>query len=282
MMKGRGFFKYLNFNEFKRLRAPLATRLFEILSKSFHNRDVWECESEKLAQKIPMNERYPADIIPKIQAGINRINKNTTSCYKLEIRRPERGKAILVFHKLPATTPTESKPPVTIGLPDGDEFKQILLLIPPPENTKKTILEAVARAFKKHGFQYTVRNIRYTTRQAKKNYRAYLDRALKEDLGRGWAEDQEANQKMEGIRTAEREAADLKRQQEAEALHRKEKQTIDLITALSLEERQILEPEAVARLEAEGANRRFVNQVVIDLKIADILREREKEGAASA
>lgn len=214
------FFRYLNFDEIKALHSPLATRVYELVVKMFQGRSFWETDCVKFAEKIPLNRKYPADIIPKIKTAVNRINEKTSLKLKLHIRPDGRGKAFIGFEKLPANAPIEIQPPVTAGLPENDEFKRLVLLIPPPENTKKTLLEAVARAFKKQGFQYAARNIRYTTQQAKKNYRAYLDRALKEDLGRGWAEDQEAKEKMEEIRAAERKAADLKRQQEIETLHR--------------------------------------------------------------
>lgn len=251
-IKDSTFFRYLNFNEVKALHSPLATRVYELVVKTFQGRSFWETDAVKFARKIPMNERYPADIIPKIKTVINRINEKTSLKLKLHIRPAGRGKTFLGFEKLPANTQVEIQPPVTAGLPENDEFKQLVRLIPPPENTKKTLLEAVARAFKKHGFQYAARNIRYTTQQAKKNYRAYLDRALKEDLGRGWAEDQEAHEKMEEIRTAERKAADLKRQQEIENLHRESeitKSTLAKFEALSPEEQDRIRNAAFETLK---------------------------------
>lgn len=254
MMKGRGFFKYLNFNEFKRLRAPLATRLYEILSKSFHNRDLWECEAEKMAQKIPMNERFPADIIPKIRAGINRINKYTTSNYDLEIRRPERGKAILVFRRLPDNPHPETKrePRQSFTMPENDEFKALVALLPSTMQGHKTLLEMVKKAFDKFGFQYVARNIHYANRNAKTSYRPYLNQALKHDYGLADEEDRESRSKEDEIKSAQQKAADLKQQKEAEAKRSEEEQTrrvLDLFKGLSETERDRISNAALETIQ---------------------------------
>lgn len=251
-IKESTFFRYLNFNEVKALHSPLATRVYELVVKTFQGRSFWETDAVKFAQKIPMNERYPADIIPKIKTAVNRINEKTSLKLKLRIRPAGRGKTFIGFEKLPANTPVEIQPPVTAGLPETDEFKRLVRMIPPPENTKKTLLEAVSRAYKKHGFEYAARNIRYTTKQATRNYRAYLDRALKEDLGKGWAEDQAALEQMEAIRAAERKAAELKQQQEMEALRRDEEETRNVLSrfaALSQEEQARIRQAALEAVQ---------------------------------
>jgi hypothetical protein len=247
-IKESTFFRYLNFNEVKALHSPLATRVYELVVKTFQGRSFWETDAFKFAQKIPMNEKYPADIIPKIKTAVNRINEKTSLKLKLHIRPAGRGKTFIGFEKLPADAPVEIQPPVAAGLPETDEFKRLVRMIPPPENTKKTLLEAVSRAYKKHGFEYAARNIRYTTKQATRNYRAYLDRALKEDLGKGWAEDQAALEQMATIRAAERKAAELKQQQEMEALRRDEEKARSVLSrfaALSQEEQDRIRQAAL-------------------------------------
>jgi len=105
MMKGKGFFKDVNFNEFKALRTPLSIRLYEILSKSFHHRDTWPINATLLANKIPMREKYPAHIIPKIRAALKTINKKTASTFEMEVTREGKGQAVIIFKKF-----SDSKP----------------------------------------------------------------------------------------------------------------------------------------------------------------------------
>ena len=98
-IKETNFCNYINFEEIKKLRNPTASRLHEILCKTFKGRNEWSIDAHKLANKIPMQEKYLSDIISKIKPAINRINSKTTLKIDLEIRKKERGKAVLVFRK---------------------------------------------------------------------------------------------------------------------------------------------------------------------------------------
>jgi hypothetical protein len=98
-IKESEFYKLIDFEEMKKLKTPLATRLYEILGKTFKGRNEWSIDAHKLANKIPMQEQYLTHIIAKIKPAINRINKKTTLNIDLEIRKKERGKAVLVFRK---------------------------------------------------------------------------------------------------------------------------------------------------------------------------------------
>jgi len=186
------FFKLINFEEIKVLHSPLATRLYEILIKSFQGRTKWEIDAIKMAQKIPMNEHYPADVIPKVKAAVNRINEYTELQIKLEVRRPQRGKAILVFYKLSKeqSEPETTEGPKLLDVLEGQEedLKKLLELVPEEHRFKKTVLEMVSKALRKQDEGYVRRNILYANTNATRNYRAYLSKALKED----WAADQQA------------------------------------------------------------------------------------------
>ena len=186
------YFKYINFEHVRLLRSPLVIRLYEILIKNFQTRDIWEIDALKLAIKIPMNEKYPSDIIPKIKASIKRINKHTKLNIKLTVKRISRGKVIFIFEKMP------DKPDIEIipipGFPNEDTFKSLIAALPKEHQHKKTILEAMSKAFRKHGYDYVKRNIEYTNKNCKTNYRAYLNKALKEDFGLGLQEDHETKQ----------------------------------------------------------------------------------------
>jgi len=100
--------KYVNFEEIKKLRNPTASRLHEILSKNFKNRNEWSIDVHKLANKIPIQEQYLTHILAKIKPAISRINDKTTLNIDLEVRKKERGKAVLVFRLI--NKQVETKP----------------------------------------------------------------------------------------------------------------------------------------------------------------------------
>ena len=75
-------------------------KLNEILVKIFQNRDTWSIDAMKLAEKIPINEKYPSHIVRKIESNVNKINKHYALNIDLSVQRPRRGKAILTFKKI--------------------------------------------------------------------------------------------------------------------------------------------------------------------------------------
>ena len=221
--KNSKFFKYINFNEIITLRSPLALRLYEILIKTFHGRSVWEIGSLKLAQKIPMKEAHPAHIIPKIKAAVNRINERTDLQIALEVRRPKRGKAIFEFRKL-STEEKDAKKvekPKVLDVPKEKqgELEELLLLVPEKERSKKTVLEMISKALRKHDEAYVRINILYSNEKATKNYRAYLSKALKENWG-GQVEE-EAKKKAQEQEELTREGPSVGREPDEEEVEAK-------------------------------------------------------------
>jgi hypothetical protein len=254
MMLGKGFFNYINFAEFKKLRSPLATRLYEILSKSFHGREIWEINAIKMAEKIPMKERYPAHIVPKIKTAINRINKCSDTKFLLETRNIDRGQTILCFKKTVAAKtllPFHQPEKESFIKPDKPEITILINLLPEPRRSQRTILEPVIAFYEMRGIDYVARNIRYTNKNAKNNYRPYLLKALQHDYGLAMQEDEEAARQiiaLEAMKTqeiAQSEAAEQKRRKEQEE---NKKRAQAYIESLSEGSKTDLQTEAIASL----------------------------------
>lgn len=254
MMLGKGFFNYINFAEFKKLRSPLATRLYEILCKSFHGRDLWEINAIKMAEKIPMKERYPAHIVPKIKTAINRINKCSDTNFLLETRKTDRGQTVLCFKKIIAAKtllPFHQPEKESFTMPDKPEVIVLINLLPESRRSQKTILEPVIAFYEMRGADYVARNIRYTNKNAKSNYRPYLLKALQNDYGLAMQEDEEAARQIiaqEAMKTqeiAQNEAAEQKRRKEQEE---NKKRAQAYIESLSEGSKTDLQTEAIASL----------------------------------
>lgn len=290
MMLGKGFFKYINFSEFKQLHSPLATRLYEILSKSFHGRDLWEIDAVKLAEKIPMKERYPAHIVPKIQTAISRINQCTESFFSLVTRSVTRGQTILSFRKMakerfvqmPATIAD-----ATIGIPENPEVAVLIELLPVHLRTQRSILDMIVGFYEMRGAPFVARNIRYTNKHATENYRPYLLKALRGDYGFTMQEDEEAKRRVE--EQATQKANEIILKQVEETRRRKleveaHKQAQAYITALPPDARADLEQEAIAGMEP---NARAIVQrngpgtkIILSLAMERIATRRQAEAKA--
>jgi ribosomal protein L17 len=67
-------------------------------------------------------------------------------------------------------------------------------LLPDQYRTQKTVQAVIEKYFEKQGFNYVRRNIIYTNKELKdqRKYRAYLEKSLKGDWGKGFLEDLEA------------------------------------------------------------------------------------------
>ncbi len=199
IMRKTTFCRYLNFDQLKTLRSPLATRLYEILIKNFKDRFIWEIEATKLAEKIPMAEKYPAHILSKIRPAINRISKHTDMQLSLDTRKNDEGKVILIFQKHSpeeSKTKIESKPkriaraiqPILsenpppekkkdFTMPQDKDYEKLLLMLPFERKGQKSLQEIIWSFFKKKGFEYVKWNIKYSSEKAGRNFPAYLTKS---------------------------------------------------------------------------------------------------------
>ncbi len=131
---------------------------------------------------------------------------------------------------------------------NNPQIREIIKLLPKTRQKQKTILNAITTCYKKYGFDYVVRNIRYANKNAKSNYRTYLLKALKQDYGLAMQEDEEAKQEL----AAQKElAAKEAQQQEIEEkkrlkLEQERLKLADLyIESLSEEAKAALQEEAI-------------------------------------
>ena len=176
-IKNSTYFKYIDFERVKLLRSPLSLRLYEILIKSFQNRDEWRIECMRLAEKIPLKARYPSHVVAKVKAATNRINKYTDLNIHLDVEK-SGSKMLLVFRKMDKMF-------------KGSIFQSLVNLLPESQRKKQSILEIIEEMLDKHGEEYVRRNILYTNENVKnkRSYRVFLTRSLREDWARGWWED---------------------------------------------------------------------------------------------
>jgi len=282
MMRGNGFFKYIKFSEFKQLRSSLATRLYEILSKSFYLGDTFSVEACLLAEKIPMKERYAAHIVPKIRAAVARINKSTNSRFDFSTRPSdqEKRKTILCFRKLteaasdpvPAPKPKEKSP---LDIPQTDEVKALIALLPPERQNQRTILEIILGFYQIHGTAYVARNIRYTRKHATKNFRPYLLKALRGDFGLAMEEDEEVNRQTREKETKRIDEITIKQVEDSRRRRLEEeaqKRARAYIAGLAQVEKAVLEREALAsmpekirqQVERNGVGARIMMTLAMD------------------
>jgi hypothetical protein len=280
-LRNTNYFKLINFDEYKRLKRPVSARLYEILIKTFKDRDTWQIGIIKLAEKLTLEKRegkenyYPSDVIIKLIPAVNEINKRTGLKIHLHYNKETH---VCTFTKVKQSdSPRSQDKPQEVSLPHKDDrFTALTGLLPKEHEGKKTILEALHRAYQKHGFDYVARNIRYANRYCKGNYRAYLSRSLKEDWGLALEEDEKRHRKLSEEEEQRREEEKQKKREERlrcdyECYVRDE--ALRYRNDLSPDEIELIEEEARLRVEGKHPNEDFTFNALLKFEIEDFLAE---------
>lgn len=99
------YYRLIDFGYYKSLKRPVSRRLYELMIKYLDAAEKWECDANKLGEKLTLEKRkeshkhYPSDILIKIKPAIAEINKSMDHKIKLEVRLAADGEKIFVFTK---------------------------------------------------------------------------------------------------------------------------------------------------------------------------------------
>ncbi len=172
----------------------------------------------------------------------------------------------LRFKIIPATRETAQKAGKTApALVDDPELDRLALLLPEQYRSKDSVRKLLAGHLKKSGFDFVARNIAYANEKSNAstpgtasgkpaNYRNYLAKALHEDFGLAFQEDQEARRAAEEVRRqADKAAAHERKLQEDKLRIERENQERARVyqESLTAESLAVLREEALARLEPQ-------------------------------
>ncbi len=209
-IENSSFFEMLTFEELRKLKTSLSTRLYEVLVKSFHSRSVWKIDAKKLASKIPMEERYPSSIERKVRPALRKIQERTELYVELEVEKKERGKVIFVFRK-------KTKPALFVGEKQIPKTPSLLSKVRKTEKKTARLKGVLTRGFEEYGEPYILRQILYANEHAESNYPAFLERAIKKDWGTEWKQAQEKAEQAKVQQKEERKQEEEKQRQQEKA-----------------------------------------------------------------
>ena len=99
-VKHSNFFKLIDFEEYARIRSPLAARYFELFTKNFQGRDKWLINSEKLRLKIPYTDPRPSILARQSASAIDHLAEVTNTRVSMKVESQKPGKALFAFHLL--------------------------------------------------------------------------------------------------------------------------------------------------------------------------------------
>jgi hypothetical protein len=238
-IQNSSFFERLELKTISSLKSPLPTRLYEVLSKSFHGRTEWKIGAKKLAAKIPMNEKYVSHIVPKIESATRRIRERTDLYVELEVDKKERGKALLTFRK-------KTKPEFILDAKLNPETLGILSKVRKKEQSSKRLKGIVSRGLDEYGESYMIRQILYANEHAESNYSAFLEKAIKNDWGTEWTLALEKEEKAK-VQQKEERKKEEKKQREQE----KSQEQSSVFQTLAKQQWETMSEEAREELKRE-------------------------------
>lgn len=164
-------------------------------------------------------------------------------------------------------------------------------LLPEQFHSKQSIRKTIEKAYKKHGFDYVMRNILYTNDRSNalkpgsastqgSNYRAYLGKALNDDYGLAFMEDLQAKKEAEEVKQRTFEEAEKQKQRELNRIDQERENRIkarEFMKTFAPETMQNFEQEAVKRLHPESLKRYqrkdSIGLFEFRLKLEDVVME---------
>jgi hypothetical protein len=240
MIKNSNFCKYINFDEYKKLRKPISSRLYEILLKTFKDRKEWEIEALKLAEKLTLwsasNEKhYASDVKAKVIPAINEINKKTELEIEFEARKNNQDQTIFKFKLIKDLQITKQELEN-----ETDNIKSLAEMLREGFKENKNLLEALRTHFNKSGYDYVKNNIIYANSKASKAYIGFLKNALKENWGDEIRQAEEKKQeeiKLKAIKAEEEKLKEAEAYIQREQEYHENQKISDFVSALNKKDR---------------------------------------------
>jgi len=266
ILEETNFYRYIDFNELKRLKKPISRRLYELFKKS---KFPFKIEIKKLAQKITLDRKYPSDIIIKLKPAIKEINKNTDLNILFSHKKNELGKTICVFEQLIGELKEVEK---------IEEPKELIIELPQKIKCELPIKHQINSIYKiikpyckeSIDIEFIISNIKYSLLNSQKNFAHYLKMALENDYA---LIEREKIQKQKEIKV-DQELMRVKKEREEEE---KSNEGERLYNSLTTEDFNKYSDEVRINLKLEGISPQFINENLIKIKIIEKLAS-EKEG----
>jgi hypothetical protein len=271
ILKETNFYRYINFNELKKLRKPISRRLYELFKKS---KFPFKIEITKLAQKLTLDRKYPSSIIIKIEPAIKEINKNTDLNIQFIYKKNEFGKTICVFEQLIGELNKVENPeePVELTI----ELPQKIKVELPIKYQINSIYKIIKYYCKEPiDVEFIISNIKYSLLNSQKNFAHYLKLAFENDYA---AVEREKVQKQKQIKDNQDLIKAKKEREEKELTNEGEK----LYNSLSPELLEEYTNQSIFFLKSSGMPEQFINKFSIRQQVIDtLLSEKESKQAGT-
>lgn len=271
IIKNSQFYRFIDFEEYKSLEKPTSRRLYELLIKSFYNRNTWKIEIMKLADKMVPQELlkyklYPTRMKKKIEISLEEINRKTAMGIEFKMKRDKKAQKICVFKKETAGQITLQQDKAFVG--SRYSLEDVWSRVVEKERTE-SVKELIAQNMDRYGKDILVSNVDYSNRNYKKNYLAFFRGALEYD----WAKpDREKKAKEAQMQEAARKQKEEEERKVVEERQKEEELELEF-NKLRQEQREGIEAQAKANLISQGTNPEFIISPLLRMERNRILEK---------
>jgi len=213
------------------LKSQFSIRIYELLKQYekigkrsfglYDLRSILGIDDDQYQQYTDFRKRV-------ILAAQAELEEKTDICFTFKETRVSRKVDVITFFiKANALKPQFMFDEAEIIMPASEiesELASLIDLLPDEYKGRKSVSKILEDSIIKHGFEYVMRNIIYTNEKSnavkpgltgnRSNYRAYLNKALNNDYGLAYMEDQQVKQEAEKLNQKTFAEAEKQKQRE--------------------------------------------------------------------
>jgi hypothetical protein len=181
-LKETKFYRYIDFADYKRLTKAISARLYELLIKSFKQRDSWPINICNLAEKLTLEKRakakeyYPSDVLIKLKPAIAEINDKTELKISLDYKKDNN---LCIFRSIRSSERVNNPPKLTHDKDMSQETQSLVGILLTYGISKAKAIELI-NIYSESKVKHKIELLRQSN-QAIKNVTAWLIKSLQED-----------------------------------------------------------------------------------------------------
>ena len=189
MINKNGMFAKIDLIVVKGLKSKYAILLYELI-KDYEKVQVPELSIQEFRKMFGIEDKYPQ--MPNLRKWVldpacEEINNNPNIDFTVSYKLMKDGKAYthIKFHLKPKPAKLkldqQAEKILRDEVSENPDLKELLVLIPKDYRESEKVISLVLGGLEQKGKEYTQAQIEYTNKNAKKNYIAFLKKAIESD-----------------------------------------------------------------------------------------------------
>ncbi len=190
LLDPKGIYANINLVVIRGLKSKYAIILYELV-KDYERVEIPEMTIEDFRKLFNIEDKYKGriDHVKEyvLTPAVNELNENENIDFLVsyELRKTGKYYTHIKFHVKPKPAKLkldqQKDKIITQEIQENPDLSALLTLIPEEYRAKKNLITVVLAGLEQKGKEYTQAQIEYTNKNAKKNYIAFLKKAIESD-----------------------------------------------------------------------------------------------------